>query len=84
MLERKQPYSGDEWCSGPESEEDEKPLGSSHSEWSSMQGCCPRVAYFYFIFIYFGGGVRAAKAFIKQHPAEELGIPIVQHHLLDI
>ncbi|XP_060642968.2 B-cell CLL/lymphoma 9-like protein isoform X1 [Anolis sagrei] len=27
VLERKQPYSGDEWCSGPDSEEDEKPLG---------------------------------------------------------
>ncbi|XP_066462163.1 B-cell CLL/lymphoma 9-like protein isoform X2 [Eleutherodactylus coqui] len=26
VLERKQPYSGDEWCSGPDSEEDEKSL----------------------------------------------------------
>ncbi|XP_062995035.1 B-cell CLL/lymphoma 9-like protein [Elgaria multicarinata webbii] len=31
VLERKQPYSGDEWCSGPDSEDDEKPLGSGHN-----------------------------------------------------
>ncbi|KAM3923378.1 B-cell CLL/lymphoma 9-like protein [Leptodactylus fuscus] len=31
VLERKQPYSGDEWCSGPDSEEDEKNLVVSHS-----------------------------------------------------
>ncbi|XP_063167359.1 B-cell CLL/lymphoma 9-like protein isoform X2 [Candoia aspera] len=31
VLERKQPYSGDEWCSGPESEDDDKPLGSTHN-----------------------------------------------------
>ncbi|XP_058050638.1 B-cell CLL/lymphoma 9-like protein [Ahaetulla prasina] len=31
VLERKQPYSGDEWCSGPESEDDDKSLGSSHN-----------------------------------------------------
>uniref|UniRef100_A0ACB8EY29 Uncharacterized protein n=2 Tax=Sphaerodactylus townsendi TaxID=933632 RepID=A0ACB8EY29_9SAUR len=31
VLERKQPYSGDEWCSGPDSEDDEKALGGSHS-----------------------------------------------------
>ncbi|CAH2319612.1 B-cell CLL lymphoma 9 isoform X2 [Pelobates cultripes] len=31
VLERKQPYSGDEWCSGPESEEDEKALVASHN-----------------------------------------------------
>ncbi|XP_053125674.1 B-cell CLL/lymphoma 9-like protein [Hemicordylus capensis] len=31
VLERKQPYSGDEWCSGPDSEEDDKPLGSTHN-----------------------------------------------------
>ncbi|KAG8569477.1 hypothetical protein GDO81_014428 [Engystomops pustulosus] len=30
VLERKQPYSGDEWCSGPDSEEDEKNLVVSH------------------------------------------------------
>ncbi|XP_061449279.1 B-cell CLL/lymphoma 9-like protein isoform X2 [Rhineura floridana] len=30
VLQRKQPYSGDEWCSGPDSEEDEKPLSSTH------------------------------------------------------
>uniref|UniRef100_A0A8D0GI23 BCL9 like n=1 Tax=Sphenodon punctatus TaxID=8508 RepID=A0A8D0GI23_SPHPU len=29
VLERKQPYSGDEWCSGPDSEEDDKPLGNN-------------------------------------------------------
>uniref|UniRef100_A0A8C5Q2B9 BCL9 like n=1 Tax=Leptobrachium leishanense TaxID=445787 RepID=A0A8C5Q2B9_9ANUR len=31
VLERKQPYSGDEWCSGPGSEEDEKTLLASHN-----------------------------------------------------
>ncbi|XP_039185689.1 LOW QUALITY PROTEIN: B-cell CLL/lymphoma 9-like protein [Crotalus tigris] len=31
VLEKKQPYSGDEWCSGPESEDDDKSLGSSHN-----------------------------------------------------
>ncbi|XP_070621813.1 B-cell CLL/lymphoma 9-like protein isoform X2 [Erythrolamprus reginae] len=31
VLERKQPYSGDEWCSGPESEDDDKSLGSGHN-----------------------------------------------------
>ncbi|KAM6432303.1 B-cell CLL/lymphoma 9-like protein isoform 3-T3 [Liasis olivaceus] len=31
VLERKQPYSGDEWCSGPESEDDDKSLGSTHN-----------------------------------------------------
>ncbi|KAG8434594.1 hypothetical protein GDO86_012824, partial [Hymenochirus boettgeri] len=31
VLERKQPYSGDEWCSGPESEEDEKNLVEKHN-----------------------------------------------------
>lgn len=34
VLERKQPYSGDEWCSGPDSEEDDKPIGAAHSEYS--------------------------------------------------
>lgn len=33
VLERKQPYSGDEWCSGPDSEEDDKPIGAAHSEY---------------------------------------------------
>ena len=32
VLERKQPYSGDEWCSGPDSEEDDKPIAAAHSE----------------------------------------------------
>ncbi|XP_051512212.1 B-cell CLL/lymphoma 9-like protein isoform X1 [Myxocyprinus asiaticus] len=33
VLERKQPYSGDEWCSGAETEEeDEKPLSGTHRE----------------------------------------------------
>ncbi|XP_076850311.1 B-cell CLL/lymphoma 9-like protein isoform X2 [Brachyhypopomus gauderio] len=33
VLEKKQPYSGDEWCSGAESEEDEdKPPSSTHRE----------------------------------------------------
>ncbi|XP_075046588.1 B-cell CLL/lymphoma 9-like protein isoform X2 [Mixophyes fleayi] len=31
VLERKQPYSGDEWCSGPDSEEDEKTLVVPHN-----------------------------------------------------
>ncbi|CAN2387884.1 beta-catenin binding [Pristimantis euphronides] len=31
VLERKQPYSGDEWCSGGDSEEDEKSLVASHN-----------------------------------------------------
>ncbi|KAM4702520.1 B-cell CLL/lymphoma 9-like protein [Rhinophrynus dorsalis] len=31
VLEKKQPYSGDEWCSGPESEEDEKTLVATHN-----------------------------------------------------
>nr|XP_056716429.1 B-cell CLL/lymphoma 9-like protein [Euleptes europaea] len=30
VLERKQPYSGDEWCSGPDSEDEDKALGGSH------------------------------------------------------
>lgn len=38
MLERKQPYSGDEWCSGPDSEEDDKPIAAPHSEFPS---CAP-------------------------------------------
>lgn len=34
VLERKQPYSGDEWCSGAETEEeDEKPLSATHREY---------------------------------------------------
>lgn len=40
MLERKQPYSGDEWCSGPDSEEDDKPIAATHSECPLMPGCC--------------------------------------------
>ncbi len=33
VLEKKQPYSGDEWCSGPDTEEDEdKPHTATHSE----------------------------------------------------
>ncbi|XP_029428691.1 B-cell CLL/lymphoma 9-like protein isoform X2 [Rhinatrema bivittatum] len=31
VLEKKQPYSGDEWCSGPDSEEEEKPISSAHN-----------------------------------------------------
>ncbi|EPY88045.1 hypothetical protein CB1_000200032 [Camelus ferus] len=31
VLERKQPYSGDEWCSGPDSDEDDKPIGATHN-----------------------------------------------------
>ena len=38
VLEKKQPYSGDEWCSGPESEEEEeKPPSTTHSEFSHPQ-----------------------------------------------
>ncbi|XP_058489857.1 B-cell CLL/lymphoma 9-like protein isoform X1 [Solea solea] len=33
VLEKKQPYSGDEWCSGPDTEEDEdKPQTTTHRE----------------------------------------------------
>lgn len=33
VLEKKQPYSGDEWCSGPDTEEDEdKPHTTAHRE----------------------------------------------------
>lgn len=33
VLEKKQPYSGDEWCSGPDTEEDEdKPHTAAHRE----------------------------------------------------
>lgn len=33
VLEKKQPYSGDEWCSGPDTEEDEdKPHTALHRE----------------------------------------------------
>lgn len=33
VLEKKQPYSGDEWCSGPDTEEDEdKPHTAIHRE----------------------------------------------------
>lgn len=32
VLERKQPYSGDEWCSGPETEEDEEKPQTIHRE----------------------------------------------------
>uniref|UniRef100_A0A5F8H353 BCL9 like n=1 Tax=Monodelphis domestica TaxID=13616 RepID=A0A5F8H353_MONDO len=31
VLERKQPYSGDEWCSGPDSDDDDKPIGATHN-----------------------------------------------------
>lgn len=44
VLERKQPYSGDEWCSGPDTEEDEdKPLTAIHREKTMIgpvQGLC--------------------------------------------
>lgn len=33
VLEKKQPYSGDEWCSGPDTEEDDdKPQTAMHRE----------------------------------------------------
>ncbi|XP_067826811.1 B-cell CLL/lymphoma 9-like protein [Heptranchias perlo] len=32
VLERKQPYSGDEWYSGPDSEDEDKPGVTAHSE----------------------------------------------------
>lgn len=33
VLEKKQPYSGDEWCSGPDTEEDDdKPRAAMHRE----------------------------------------------------
>lgn len=44
VLERKQPYSGDEWCSGPDTEEDEeKPQTAIHREKTMVgpvQGLC--------------------------------------------
>lgn len=44
VLERKQPYSGDEWCSGPDTEEDEdKPQTAIHREKTMIvpvQGLC--------------------------------------------
>lgn len=36
VLEKKQPYSGDEWCSGPDTEEDEDKLHSSASHRESV------------------------------------------------
>lgn len=42
VLERKQPYSGDEWCSGAETEEeDEKPLSATHRECTYMHKIQP-------------------------------------------
>ncbi|XP_036417571.1 B-cell CLL/lymphoma 9-like protein isoform X2 [Colossoma macropomum] len=39
VLEKKQPYSGDEWCSGPESEEEEeKPPAATHKRVMSCPG----------------------------------------------
>lgn len=39
VLEKKQPYSGDEWCSGPDTEEDEdKPHTMIHSECVTSTG----------------------------------------------
>ncbi|CAL9684361.1 unnamed protein product [Knipowitschia caucasica] len=32
VLERKQPYSGDEWCSGPDTEDEDKPHNLIHRE----------------------------------------------------
>lgn len=37
VLEKKQPYSGDEWCSGAETEEEEeKPSTTAHSKLSPI------------------------------------------------
>ncbi|KAK2846670.1 hypothetical protein Q5P01_009669 [Channa striata] len=48
VLEKKQPYSGDEWCSGPDTEEDEdKPHTTSHRERAlagPLQGLSDRLA----------------------------------------
>ncbi len=42
VLEKKQPYSGDEWCSGPDTEEDEdKPHTATHRK----SACLHRVKY---------------------------------------
>ncbi|XP_025784675.1 B-cell CLL/lymphoma 9-like protein [Puma concolor] len=41
VLERKQPYSGDEWCSGPDSEEDDKPIGATHTPPPPAPGSAP-------------------------------------------
>ena len=40
VLEKKQPYSGDEWCSGPDTEEDEdKPHTTAHRESVCLSAC---------------------------------------------
>ncbi|XP_040901690.1 B-cell CLL/lymphoma 9-like protein [Toxotes jaculatrix] len=48
VLEKKQPYSGDEWCSGPDTEEDEdKPHTTTHRERGlagSIQGLSDRMS----------------------------------------
>nr|XP_046245731.1 B-cell CLL/lymphoma 9-like protein [Scatophagus argus] len=48
VLEKKQPYSGDEWCSGPDTEEDEdKPRSATHRErglTGSFQGLSDRLS----------------------------------------
>lgn len=44
VLEKKQPYSGDEWCSGPDTEEDDdKPRAAMHREWDCFYVTMPVV-----------------------------------------
>lgn len=36
VLEKKQPYSGDEWCSGPDTEDEDKPHATLIREFFSF------------------------------------------------
>uniref|UniRef100_W5LXQ3 Bcl9 like n=1 Tax=Lepisosteus oculatus TaxID=7918 RepID=W5LXQ3_LEPOC len=42
VLEKKQPYSGDEWCSGADSDDDDKPPAAAHRERSLAGPAQPR------------------------------------------
>uniref|UniRef100_A0A3P9IXH2 Bcl9 like n=1 Tax=Oryzias latipes TaxID=8090 RepID=A0A3P9IXH2_ORYLA len=47
VLAKKQPYSGDEWCSGPETDDEEKPHAAAHREQglaASIQGLSERLS----------------------------------------
>lgn len=37
VLEKKQPYSGDEWCSGPDTEDEDKPHTNIIRESTALQ-----------------------------------------------
>lgn len=40
VLEKKQPYSGDEWCSGPDTEDEDKPHAAMLRECVSFHREC--------------------------------------------